>query len=82
MAKKVIVVLLELNKKHGAGEEYPEGWIGQLTGEKSDSGSVAEVKFGRHFLGKQAERGKRNVQKTDRNKCMFIPAWLLQQVLI
>ena len=43
--QKVQVVLPSLCKKHGGGEEYPDLWVGELTGQKTDGGSCFVVKF-------------------------------------
>lgn len=76
--ERIIVILTEINRKFGAGEEYPEGWKGKLTGRKSDAGSLSQVEFSRHFFGKNEK--KKLVRKTDGKRQMFIPRWLLQPV--
>lgn len=78
--QKVQVVLSSLCVEHGGEEEYPQGWVGELTEKTSDQGSCSEVEFPIPFYGRHIEKdGKIGKRKclTDGNKRMFIPVWLL-----
>ena len=78
MGKRIVVDLTlgctscpEGSLAHGAGEEYPHGWAGMDTGERSDMRKLAKVRFPHHFTVK-------GEKKTDKNKCLFVPVWLLR----
>jgi len=55
-------------------EEYPDRWVGV---EQDRCGKCVQLRFSGHFVGKN-EKGHK-VQKTDKQRLMWIPIWLLKE---
>jgi len=59
-------------------EEYPDDWVG-VEQDRDEHGLVL-LRFGGHFIGVN-EHGKRS-QKTDKDRQMWIPWWILEEFRI
>jgi len=55
-------------------EEMPDRWVGV---EQDRCGDCVQLRFAGHFVGKN-EKGHK-VQKTDKQRLMWIPRWLLKE---
>lgn len=68
IGKLVVVNLQQLCYEHGGGEEYPNGWTGEVI-DVSDRELCARVQFDRHF----PPRAREDRRKTDEHRSIWIP---------
>ncbi len=69
IGNRVRVELTFLCRRHGGGQEYPDRWEGKIVDVSTDE-ALSRVQFAEHFY---IQPHGQKVQKTDKQKCLWIP---------